>query len=342
MPVGARAKLVLARYGVVLAIVFAVVGLAAFGMAWQTYNDTETEVISEEIDVEEYALTGTTEAVVDAVDPVLYEPGARLENEPVYFLNESPNLTVIVEIETPNDVAVEGDARLLIEYIGVREDQVFWERTELLSVEEFSTRDDTVEIRGNVSIHSVRDRIGQTRNRVGTAGSVSASIVADVSYASDRYDGNLTAGSEIVINQRAYWLEDELSADRRESQTETRRRTIPPDPMDYLPMALLGAVMLLLAGGTLAFVRQGVDTEYLRTELARSEYAEWISRGEIPTRGEKEFVGMDSLEDLVDVAIDSNRRVIYDGNIDTYAVVEGQLVYYYTPSDEEFEDWFDV
>jgi hypothetical protein len=73
----------------------------------------------------------------------------------------------------------------------------------------------------------------------------------------------------------------------------------------------------------------------------RERYAEWISNGEFPTDTDKRYVTISSLEDLVDIAIDSNKRVIYDETLDAYGVADGDIVYYY--GDEgDIDSWLDM
>lgn len=335
----ARLKLLIANYGTVFAIVLVLLALVAFGVAWQTYDDTPTHVESEEVDIEEYAVNTQTMAEVDAADAELYEQGETLVDRPVYFFNESPTLQLQVAFEPPEDADVEATAQLYIEYEATRNDQVFWDRREELFVEEL---DEETTLETQRDMRNVTRDIQRVQERVGTVGSVDASFVLFVDYESEEYDGSLNASAPIEFSTSAYWLDEELSDDARESRTVTHEVPGEPDMSQVGLFVLVGLVLLSLAGAIGAVLWQGIDTEKLRTDLARSEYSEWISRGEVPTRGEKEYVSIDSLEDLVDIAIDTNRRVIYDGSIDTYAVVEGDLMYFYSPNAEEVEDWLGV
>jgi hypothetical protein len=100
---------------------------------------------------------------------------------------------------------------------------------------------------------------------------------------------------------------------------------------------------VLLAGAVAVLYRsRRIDPVAVRTDMDRSRYDEWISNGEIPTKTRKDYIRTDSLEDLVDVAIDSNSRVIYDRNLDAYATVEDNLIYYFVTDETEFTEWFDV
>jgi hypothetical protein len=63
-------------------------------------------------------------------------------------------------------------------------------------------------------------------------------------------------------------------------------------------------------------------------ETTRDDFEEWFSSFEIPESGDRTVVPAETLADLVDVAIDSDRRVLEDGN--QYAVIVDDLMYTYS------------
>lgn len=343
MSLAARTTLFLAQYGVIFVVLLLVTGLGSLAMAGQAYTDDRTEIVTEDVDVEEYAVNTQTEAVVDsAVNPELYEPGERLVDMPVYFYNESPELSLLVEIETPNDVEVDVDARLTVEIVAQRDGEVFWEEVELLAFEEATVSDGQVTFEGSKDMREVVAVVDRIDSRIGGAGNVESQFVLEVMYESEEYEGSLTTDSEIVLTQGAYWLDGDFEETQTESRTQTIEEPLGPDRGQVSLYGLMAIMSLLVAGVVAVVLRGDIDTEQLETDVAHSQHEDWISHGEIPTRGEKEFVGIDSLVDLVDIAIDSNKRVIYQRSIDTYAVIEGDLVYFYSPSREQIEDWLGV
>jgi hypothetical protein len=63
-----------------------------------------------------------------------------------------------------------------------------------------------------------------------------------------------------------------------------------------------------------------------------------VSEGEIPWERVDREVEIDSLGGLVDVGIDSSKRTVYDVEKDTYAVLDGDTVYYHRRSRHEGDD----
>jgi hypothetical protein len=85
-----------------------------------------------------------------------------------------------------------------------------------------------------------------------------------------------------------------------------------------------------------------VDIEELKMQIDRAQFSEWISEGDFPSGQNRQYVYIESLEDLVDVAIDVNKRVIYDPEIETYAVPDGDIVYYHAVDPQAVSSWLDL
>lgn len=115
-------------------------------------------------------------------------------------------------------------------------------------------------------------------------------------------------------------------------------------PADSDPLRSAGGPALLVAGlGGLAglglfrrsdnFTVTDAERELSAYESEREEFDEWITTGRLP---ESTFaqtrIEVDSLAGLVDVAIDSERRVIQDTDRDVFAVLtDGYRYMYYPP-----------
>ena len=77
-------------------------------------------------------------------------------------------------------------------------------------------------------------------------------------------------------------------------------------------------------------VSQSDRAEIQRATL-RSEFAGWITTGTVPAEDDRTVITVDSLEGLVDVAIDSDRRIVEDGDTGTYVVLDGDVRYRFVP-----------
>jgi len=108
--------------------------------------------------------------------------------------------------------------------------------------------------------------------------------------------------------------------------------TVPTrNPLGYVLAGGLGLGLLVVAGIVAVSYRRGFDRQRLEQRVHELRYSEWISTGSIPDAFTETTISIDSLEGLVDVAIDTDNRVIHDGDHNVYVVVSGSAVYYYSP-----------
>ncbi len=353
------------RGGLTVPVVLALIGAAALAGAFVTaatadQTEPSTEPVRPEpepVNVQSYTSRVETSANVTN-GTALYDEGQRLENMPVYFFQSTPNLTFHVRT---NGTRADGPpptanvtSRLSLVLVGSREGQVFFESQRPLAVSRGELDGGPHWANTTVNVTAIRDDVREKRSAIGLAGRLRVELVLNVTYDSEAYEGQLAASTPLVLNQQSYRLGETLNAsDTQQSMPEETPTPIPQTPADQrsagglalttttLGLAGGGLVMLLIAGA-IGYRYRRIDHRAIRAEIARERYDEWISRGEIPTKTEKEYIRTDSLEDLVDVAIDSGKRVIHDVDLDAYAVVEGDLVYYYSPTESDVTDWFDL
>ena len=102
----------------------------------------------------------------------------------------------------------------------------------------------------------------------------------------------------------------------------------------------VGSSRVLGCGVTVWDVRQQ-ETRELGLAWYREQYSQWISEGEFPAGSERNYIYIDSLKGLVDIAIDTNNRVIYDSDIEVYSIVDEGVVYYHSPDPTVISSWID-
>jgi hypothetical protein len=82
------------------------------------------------------------------------------------------------------------------------------------------------------------------------------------------------------------------------------------------------------------------ERELVEITQARQRFTEWITTGEFPSEREyDETVLVDDLEGLVDVAIDTNKRVIEDTQLGVFTVLDDAYIYIYVQPDSAARDW---
>lgn len=339
MPITDSATRLVWNEGRTVALLLAVVGAAALAGAGVVAFDTDTETVVEETDVQPVSTAVRTSALVTG-NTSLYERGERLTEKSVYLLSATPTATFTVTTSVPADRPATVDQTLSLVVQATKDDEAFYQSSRTLVAEESRVTNGTAVSTATLNISNVASELDRTQTEVGTAGTVHAELRLRVAYRTDTYEGELTAASPLSVTKRAYWLERGL-ADSREHATEaTREVPVEPNPVVYGGLALLGVIALAGAGGVV-YWRRDLDAETVEVDLVRAQYEEWISNGEFPSGMDHQYVKVDTLMDLVDLAIDSEKRVIHDDRFSAYAVVDGDVVYYFTTEPFAVASWLD-
>jgi hypothetical protein len=321
-----RLDLVIADRGRILAITLALVGvLALVGAGWVAATPG-TSTTTEEVDRETVATEATTSATVVEDGP--WEAGTELEDNPVYTLPETPELTVAAETSVPSDDA-EVVHEVRVRHEAEHEDAVFWEETVRdertpATVEDGIARSETaIDV---ASLAADRTDVEAEFEGVGTVRTVLEVVAV---YDTGTHADEQTLSSTLELTEEAYWLEEtELEASTDHS--ETAQVEVGESPNGAVVAGLAAVGLLALGGAGVVHTRRPVDTESARRSVHERRYAEWISEGSIPMWVGDYHVELDTLEDVVDVAIDTNARVVHDRQRGLFAVVNDDVVYYHS------------
>ncbi|MFC7215394.1 DUF5305 domain-containing protein [Saliphagus sp. GCM10025334] len=331
-----------------IVVVVALLVLTLLG-GWLTYGALagSNDAQSAQRTVEAWSTTGEfTHGAVVQTENEVWEVGTTLENRPVYFTDVSPELEgefrhrydapageVTVNIELVRVVRAVGD-----------EGEVHWSISEPLestSAEGVGPGDGQAAAYDlNVSaLEDERDRIEASVGQ--SPGTVETVIVAHVAMAG-------TIDGEGVDRTETYELRIDSSGDTYAlaGVGPDRRVEERPEPVQASSSGgLLGVLVPLGIGvgalgalGTIVTARsRGVlapgpeERARLAASHERAQFDDWVSEGSLPERvKEYPLIDVGSLEGLVDVAIDSDRRVLEDS--DGYYVVDGRVLYGYRPS----------
>ncbi|MFB6093039.1 MAG: DUF5305 domain-containing protein, partial [Haloquadratum sp.] len=322
-----RVKLFVSENDRLVAGLLLAVGVLCLAGAGYVFVTPTTQTVTERTNEQTFSSRVTESALVTRSTP-LYERGTRIENRSVYFTAISPRLTFEMRTAVPAGRPVLVRQRLSIAIVGVRDGQPFYRERRTIVETSQRVRDGSATATATANVSDISRKLARLIETAGDAGQFRLRLLMNVTYRTDAYRGSLRSTVPFVISGDAYYVDGTLAAQRTESTTVTREVTRPPNPAGYGGLAVLGLLFFGVAGVALR-VRDRVDPEALRTRIAHDQHAEWISRGQFPTDSEKQYISILSLEDLVDVAIDTNRRVIHDPQIDAYAVIDGSEIYYY-------------
>ncbi|WP_144906331.1 DUF5305 domain-containing protein [Halobellus captivus] len=335
-----RVKLFISENNRAVVAALLLCGVLCLLAAGYVFSTPTTQTVVEQTDRQTFDAEVHPSALVTR-PTALYEQGERLENRSVYFLSASPSLTLQANTSVPDDEPVAVDTQLQLETLGTRNGQPFYRSTRTLIETEQTASDGRVSATETVNVSAVRQELAVVQEEVQDTGQFRLRLLLDVAYRSEAYEGSLSASAPFVVSDQSYYLDGTLEATETESTPVERQITQPPSPAEYGGLAVIGLLLFGLAAATVR-IDDRVDTEELRTQIVHDQHAEWISRGQFPTDSQKQYISILTLEDLVDVAIDTNRRVIHDPQIDAYAVIDSTEIYYYALADVQADEWLDI
>jgi hypothetical protein len=355
-----RTKYLLGQYGRLVALALVLLSTVAFAGSALAYNaPPETEQITEQTDVQSFETTVNTSAAVTG-NTTLYESDRRLSNMPVYLLGASPNVTMSAHTDVPDDRVVEVTQQITIELYATQDDEVFWTETETLAADTQRVTNGTLVTETTVNVREIRrDRLSDVRSEIQRVGTIHAKVHVDTVYTSERYQGRLTVTTPMEITDRAYSVDSPRSDERSHATPVTRTITesgeeitvnapvvvngtaraglVPAFGVGSVTIseesAVLGGVglfALVAALGVWRLHSRLPDREQLKQTYDKARYGEWMSVGTIPDADSYERVPVGGLTDLIDIAIDSDKRIIRDPEQSLYAVIDGTVIYEYT------------
>lgn len=342
-----RLKYHIAVYADTVGIVLVILAIVSVGVAGHTYlNPPVEQVPPEEIDVQNFEATVDHSAVVTN-STQLYQNGTVLRNHPVYYRDSMPVVTLSMKADVPDDRPVEISYQLVLRHSATFNGEQFWQNENMLEAKEQQVENGEFVSNISIRISELEEMISGPEQAV-IVGSVSSQLGFRLSYESPAkgggtYEGQMSSFLQPQISSQAYWFPSDLAVEETKRQTtEPQTRQLSPD-MQRIGIFVLFGLVLGTAGIGIAWWRtQRVDIEELSINITKEKYDPWISEGEFPTDTENQYVYITSLQDLVDIAIDTNKRVLYDSDFESYAVVDGSVIYYYASKPETIKNFLNT
>lgn len=341
-----RVRKRLANLAPAIIIGLLVVGALGGWFAYQTHANPGVE--TDERTVATWNEQGTSSHAAEVTEPnPLFQEGQTLSGRATYFTRISPEVrgayTYSYSASDTGSLDVTVNATLRIQ--SVDDDATYWSVTEPLqgtSVEDVSPGE-SVTLETTVNVTEVTAEINRIQQGVGSSvGTSEVELLFDTQVTGSVNGENVASTDRraLVLNPggQTYSVDSPEELDRTHESTEVveSERTYGPLRL-YGPVALALLSVLGLLGFAVASYQGRVrpsPTEQITLEQSkeRKQFDDWISTGTIPTweRTGTE-IELESLEDLVDVAIDTNERVIEDTNSGDFYVPGADRYFLYSP-----------
>ncbi|WP_246987433.1 DUF5305 domain-containing protein [Halorientalis marina] len=292
---------------------------------------------------------------VQSPNPV-YPTGETLANREAYFSRLTPRLngafTYTYDASRSGDVRADVDLELRIRSVGEANEGgqgiEYWSVTRRVNATEAASLSpgETVRVAFSRNVTELFNETRQIDERVGgTPGTKEVRLVAVVDTEGEVNDREVARTQEYPVrfsdDDSIYRVDDpgRVVNTTSTNRTVTVQNTYGPIRRGGAPLAfVLGLVGLI--GLAVARYRGGIeltDAEraYMTYERSRAEFDDWITTARLdPETFAGERIDVETLDGLVDVAIDSDRRVLQDVATDTCYCRVDDLVYRYEPPPE--------
>lgn len=288
-------------------------------------------------------------AAVAQQDTLTFDRGTVLRNRTTYFSYVTPVLNGSYVYEYEGDAeptSVRTDLRFVVRAVDPSDEgRVLWRDSEHMTTRETDALgpEETHRVPFEVNVTAGAEFARAVQEELRTnRGSIEILVVADT-RAETTLEGEdivdtRTERLEATPGRGTYAVAANVSGQESEGIQEPVEVPVESDPVrEYGSLAVL-LVGLLGCAGLVSARRRGhldVDRETrtaIRLRSDRDSFGEWISTGRVPPADENDrVVVVDSLADLVDVAIDTDRRVLEDANSGAFVVLDGANRYEYRP-----------
>ena len=340
-------------------IVLALVIVAALSGWWAYQVNLVPDVETEQRLSEQWSeSTGFQHGAVITNETLPFSEDNVVSNRPIYYTAVADQLDGSYSYSYTADsgsLGVSTETFLLIrsgELDGGNMTETYWDIRQPLENQTTTLEPgDTQSVEFAVSIPSVLDTIGTAESQLGSSeGIVDVRVVAvsDISGTANGNEVNQTYRSEMpmVVTPSTFRVSEAETIDEPHRSFETVEVLAQPDPVvsygSILVFGLSIALLVLLIGFRYSGYIELTDEERELVEItqARQRFTEWITTGEFPSEREyDETVLVDDLEGLVDVAIDTNKRVIEDTQLGVFTVLDDAYIYIYVQPDSAARDW---
>lgn len=336
------------RYAIVVAILLVFVAVGVGGV-YATHVTTDTE--TEEQVVASWTETGDFDhrsTVLNDTGP--FTAGMEVTNRSMYFTRPMPELNGTFTYRydaTSGSLDTHTELDLVIRSVDSQENEVYWQMTEPLGETRTTGLEpgESHETGFTLDINATNARVEEIEADLGASPGTTEVLVVARTTAEGKAAGESVAKTTehampIEPSQSTYRVE--TPAPYEETHESVERTTVPADqsPVERVGFVLLfvgsmlGCVAVVGAKRADLFVADQ-DRHHIEHRRDRKEFDSWITRGTLPREiHEIPRIETETLEGLVDVAIDCDRRVIEETTEGEYYVVDGDVVYVYRLPDD--------
>jgi len=330
-------------------LIAGLVAVALLGayLAYPPYVDPGTDIE----EVEESSWSSTAEFTHQALvteQTAIFDRGDLLTGRSSYLEAVSPILNgsfrYQYQASAGGDLSAAANLTLVVRSIEEEGPEYWREETALASANDSSLESgEQFAVPYSMNVTAVNQRIEEIEEQLGgTPGSTEIVVRSELVLAGERnglsVDTQTTHNMTISSQGNVYTVEG--AGPDTDSDQQFRQETV---EVSYGPLrtavgpllvviSVLGVVGLVVGRWLDWWSVSERERRWLDYQSTRAEFDEWITDGEVPPDvDERTTITVGSLKGLIDVAIDSDRRVIADQSRNVCVVVLEDAVYRFEP-----------
>lgn len=341
---GLRIRTFASDYFILLAATAVLVAAAGGWLVYSTHVDPGVER-QQEVQGTWETTGGYDHAAAVTESNQVFPVGATLEDRSTYYTRLTPELDGTFEYRFDADAGeldVDVASRLVTRSVG-EGDEVLWSAEQPLANDSITlSPGESARIEFTVNVTEVVATIDEIESDLGASpGEIQVFVRSDVTTtgtaAGDSAEHEATYDLAISPGSDTYGVAAEDEAEQHQHvETVTREVTYGPFRSTLGPAMVLVGLLGLSGLGVARYRAYLPVSDAVRIAAVHSEereaFDDWISRGRVPPKAtERPVVEIDSLEDLVDIAVDTDARVIEDVDANCYYVLSEANCYRYRP-----------
>lgn len=181
----------------------------------------------------------------------------------------------------------------------------------------------------------------ELREEFGSDIVVTATVETVVTYTYDRPDGvsiehTVTAGGPLEETGNMYSLPSKSNQQTHSTGEEPATQTAFTSLVNGF--SIFGTIIGVAGIVAVAIGTRTIDAKSIAREIQKRRFNDWVTEVESYTpQGTVNAVEVTTLNDLVNLAIDTQRRVLYHRQVNEYIVVDGATLFKYVPEGEGSE-----
>jgi hypothetical protein len=306
-----------------LAVLLFIIGSGLLVSVHLEYTPTEERDITntklDQVEMESYTSSVVTEntSLFNKSDVV---------TGPVYINGSNPNVTLTQTYRSDREIQMSSEVAVVIN--GSEDGWTFWKDQYVIDSRQFKFSGEYT-YQSKINIQRIRNRALTIRDVFGGQGDIKVDIVIDNQYSNDLYSSSFDRGSRIIFRDQTYSIIPPERSYIRSHSYEVVQGTEEYGDMKFVK----SGVGIIFAGLIILILRLVLaDKSRRRKDYILMRFSDWISSADdlsTNVRNKDNVIELSSCEDLVDIAADSNRRVVYMKSRDLLFIIDDNILYEY-------------